>query len=44
MLAATNGHAKVCKYLLDKGAKVNRPRDPKTRFTPLMVAIYEGNR
>ena len=44
MLAARNGHAKVCRMLLGKGASVNRPRDPKTNFTPLMVAIDEGNK
>ena len=44
LLAARNGHAKVCRKLLDKGASVNRPRDSETGYTPLMVAIDEGNR
>ena len=44
LLAARNGHAKVCRKLLDKRASVNTPRDDKTNFTPLMVAIDEGNR
>lgn len=44
LLAAKNGHAKVCRRLLDHRASVNRPRDPETGYTPLMVAIDEGNR
>ena len=44
LLAARNGHAKVCRRLLNKGANVNRPRDKETNYTPLMVAIDEGNR
>ncbi len=40
--AAFNGHAEVCRYLLERGANVNHVR-PLDGTTPLYVASLNGH-
>ena len=41
-LSARNGYLDICKYLLEKGAKVNETQS--TGSTPLHAASYYGNK